>query len=334
MVSHIQIMNSIEQDILSKYKGISEWLNIWGEFVDKNLVDCVMKDMIDNHLVKMFPKFRIKDDVSYLYKALYRKKPYKDHLLEIEDKIGTRVVLLKSDDIAILTKHIIADNSWDAKVTKNSTEEIQELPKIFDYQSIHVVVKPKKDNGIIPNELIEFVTLEIQIRTLLQHAFAEISHDSTYKGPYKNDNEILRMLSKAMALMEATDDYFCDIFTLMNDEKRELSKYLNEIFNIYKEFNSKFNRSEIDLNLSDSILYLLELNKVSITEIEVFCTKFNKEIKGIIIPKNGLIFQQPIILLVFYYFKNHQTFLRDNWPLNLESLKTVYTVWGTSYDNY
>ena len=70
------------------------------------------------------------------------------------------------------------------------------------------------DNSVKP-----YLTCEIQIRTLLQHAFAEVSHDSTYKGPYKNDKGILRHLAKSMALMEATDDYFCNIFSLTSDEK-------------------------------------------------------------------------------------------------------------------
>jgi ppGpp synthetase/RelA/SpoT-type nucleotidyltranferase len=327
-------MNNTEQTVLNRFKDISNLLIKWGDFVDNHLINVVMKRMIEQHMIKILPKYRIKDDISYLQKALYRRKPYIDHLLEIEDKIGTRVVVLKSDDIIELKECILNNEYWEAKITKNSTEEIQELPRLFDYQSIHIVVKPKKNNGLIPNEYLDFVTLEIQIRTLLQHAFAEISHDSTYKGPYKNDNEILRMLSKAMALMEATDDYFCNIFALMNNEKRELSSYLNEVTRLYIEFNKEFKKIDNDLNFSDSILYLLDLKKVNISELEVFCEKYNNDLKNIIKIENGLLFQQPIIILVFYYFINHQTFLKDNWPLNIEALKNIYSVWGTSFENY
>ena len=85
------------------------------------------------------------------------------------------------------------------KLTKDIDQEIEDKPNIFDYQSSHIVVRPLESDNNFSTELINSLTCEIQIRTLLQHAFAEVSHDSTYKGPYKNDKEILRRLAKAMA---------------------------------------------------------------------------------------------------------------------------------------
>ncbi|MBK8344634.1 MAG: hypothetical protein IPL12_15865 [Bacteroidetes bacterium] len=90
----------------------------------------------------------------------------------------------------------------------------------------------------------------------MQHAFAAVSHDSTYKGPYKNDKEILRRLAKAMALMEATDDYFCNIFSMMSDEKRHYALYLKEMINLFREFKKDFENSELNLFITDSIFDL------------------------------------------------------------------------------
>lgn len=327
-------MNSKEQEILDQFNSIKPHLKIWGKIVDVFLVKNLLQDMIEEHLIKIYPSFRIKDDKSYLFKALYRKKNYPNPIENIEDKIGTRIVVLKSDDIKIVQQRILEANFWVSKHTKNIDQEIEDKPNIFDYQSSHIVVKPLESNENFPTEVINSLTCEIQIRTLLQHAFAEVSHDSTYKGPYKNDKEILRRLAKAMALMEATDDYFCNIFSMMSDEKRHYALYLKEIINLFRQFNADFENSELNLFITDSIFDLLEIENIPIQELEVFTTKHHKDLAIYIQPQNGLLFQQPTIILTLYYFYYKRTFLRDNWTLNNEVLKSIYKTTGTSYEEY
>src|SRR5690606_13413889 len=205
-----------------------------------------------DNIVKIFPSHRIKEEISFLSKALYRRKLYNDPFVDIEDKVGTRIVVLKSNDIEIVSNKIMKCNKWQAKITKDIQQEIEDKPHIFDYQSLHIVVWPSEDDPLFEKEIKSHLTCEIQIRTLLQHAFAEVSHDSTYKGPYKNDKGILRHLSKSMALMEATDDYFCNIFELMSDEKRYYTQYLKEIIELYTSFNT-FDRQDLDYFVTDSI---------------------------------------------------------------------------------
>jgi ppGpp synthetase/RelA/SpoT-type nucleotidyltranferase len=327
-------MNNREQEILEQFISIKPHLKRWGETVDTTLIEQIMQDMIGEHLIKIYPSYRIKDDRSYLFKALYRKKNYPKPIENIEDKIGTRIVVLKSDDIKIVQQRILDYNLWVSKLTKNIDQEIEDKPNIFDYQSSHIVVRPLDNDNNFPPELINSLTCEIQIRTLLQHAFAEVSHDSTYKGPYKNDKEILRRLAKAMALMEATDDYFCGIFDMMSDEKRHYALYLKEMINLFKQFNNTFDNSELNLFITDSIFDLLEIESIPIQELEFFTTKYHKDLTKYIKPQNGLLFQQPTIILTLYYFYNKRTFLRDNWTLNNEVLKSIYKTTGTAYDNY
>jgi ppGpp synthetase/RelA/SpoT-type nucleotidyltranferase len=326
-------MNSREEEILKEYNALKPLLRQWGEMVDSILVD-IIRDMVENHLIKILPSCRLKEDKSYLFKALYRKKNYTEPIENIEDKIGTRIVVLKSDDIKIVQKRISEYQNWESKLTKNAEQEIEDKPNIFDYQSLHIVVKPKEEDATFPADKIESLTCEIQIRTLLQHAFAEISHDSTYKGPYKNDKGILRRLAKAMALMEATDDYFCNIFLMMSDEKRHYALYLSELITLFKQFDNEFDSSELNSFVTDNIFDLLEIKSISIQDLDCFVTKHQADLKKFIQSKNGLLFQQPTIILVLYYFYNHSTFLRENWPLNNEVLKSIYKATVTAYENY
>ena len=90
----------------------------------------------------------------------------------------------------------------------------------------------------------------------------------------------------------------------------------------------------LDIELTDEILKLIDLKEININEIEEFIKKRNSELLSALQPKNGLIFQQPISLLVSYYFFEYKDFLRDNWPLNEESLKTVYKAFNTSFNKY
>jgi putative GTP pyrophosphokinase len=327
-------MNKQEEKILQQFKDTKSDLEKWGSIVDSSIIKEVLHDMIENHLIKILPKFRLKDETSYLFKALYRKKNYANPIENIEDKIGTRIVVLKSDDIKIVQQRILESKIWQPKLTKDINQEIEDKPKLFDYQSAHIVVQPNSSNEHFEPAIINSLTCEIQIRTLLQHAFAEVSHDSTYKGPYKNDGEILRRLAKAMALMEATDDYFCNIFTMMSDEKRHYSHYSKELINLFKQFKKDFEKNELDLFFTDNIFNLLEIQSVDIQDLEVFCTKRKEQLKKLIKPKNGLLFQQPTIILTLYYFYNHKTFLRENWPLNIDVLKNIYKVTNTSFDSY
>ncbi len=327
-------MNSREEEIFNQFESLKPNLKGWGKMVDGILIDTIMKDMINEHLIKILPSYRLKDDKSYLFKALYRKKNYSNPIENIEDKIGTRVVVLKSDDIKIVQQRILEFTGWQSKSTKNIDQEIEDKPNIFDYQSSHIVVYPNIDNKYFPPEISSSLTCEIQIRTLLQHAFAEVSHDSTYKGPYKNDKEILRRLAKAMALMEATDDYFCNIFSMMSDEKRHYALYLNELIKIFKQFNTDFDNNNLNLFVTDNIFDLLELMNVPIQDLEIFATKHHDDLTKYIQPKNGLLFQQPTIILALYYFIYHRTFLRDNWTLNNDVLKSIYKTTGTAYEEY
>lgn len=316
-------MNEAEETILSEFDALTPLLNIWGSAVDSTIKEVLNEKYIRTHLVKIPPQFRIKDRKTYLAKALYRGKQYKNPIVDIEDKIGTRIVLLKSDDIKGVAKQLRAYKSWTCKITKDIEEEIDEKPKYFDYQSMHLVVTPKISSSFPSND-IQKLTCEIQIRTLLQHAFAEVSHDSTYKGPYENDKEIVRHLAKSMALMEATDDYFCEVFEIMSDQKRYFASYVRELELMYRKINSTYDKTQLDLPLADKILGLLEQKPVLIADVKTFFNKKRTELSDIYQGGFGFIFEQPVSILISYFLTNHRSILIEHWPLSKDALSVIF----------
>lgn len=323
-----------EEHIISEFNLLKPDLLEWGKYVDSKLIELIKSIDPSEYILKIKPSFRIKSDDSYLEKALYRKKSYTNPVIDIEDKIGTRVVLLKSTDVEDISNIILDSTFWNSKVTKSRNDEIEDKPTIFDYQSQHIVVWPKEDSNYEKTK-ISSLTCEIQIRTLLQHAFAEVSHDSTYKGPYKNDAEIIRQLSKSMALMEATDDYFCRIFDLMKDESRKYSNYLKELNRIYiNEIKPGPSLFTINYELSDSLISLIDVVEVPISNLESFVSKHLSELKALVSRNNHLFLTQPIFILLYYLLVNHRTILEQNWPLNLQSLNDFKNILGFSSSDY
>jgi putative GTP pyrophosphokinase len=320
-------MNDLENSVLDQFNELKEHLKKWGDFVDKEIVKLLTENSLNGE-IKIFPDFRLKTDRSFLSKALWRDKNYKNPVLEIEDKVGTRVVLLKSSDIEPVAKVFLNGKNWLCKVTKNLKESIEGQPTQFHYQSMHVVVSPIKENNIFDEKLMLLLTCEIQIRTLLQHAFAEISHDSTYKGPYKNDVDIIRSLSKSMALMEATDDYFIHIFELMADITRKFRGYINELTKLYVKFNPDYDKKDLDIPLTDTLFELLSKKDIPVSDIEELTKKKNDDIRDAIENRQSHLFGQPVSLLVYYYLFNYPAFLKDNWPLSNEARKLAFEGFG------
>lgn len=327
-------MNDVENNIISEFRQLYASLNKWGNMVDKYILQFLTSDVIAKEHIQIPPKFRLKKEESYLDKALYRNKEYSNHLLDIEDKIGTRVILLKSDEVVQVAETLLKQNVWVAKKTKEFLQADPEKASIFNYQSIHLVCIPPTDSTDFPKEQISYLTCEIQIRTLLQHAFAEVSHDSTYKGVYKSDSEIIRKLAKSMALMEATDDYFCTVFEMMSDQQRYFSNYLIQLEKLFQKYVPSYSRSALNANLTDRIFDLLLHIKAEVEDIDRFTQTNDKDIKALLRNSNSMIAQQPAILLVAYFIMKAPNQLKEHWNLSPSILQHLFSSIGVSFDTY
>lgn len=323
-------MSELEDKILADFNAIELDLKKWGKFVDESLSNIVLKNLVDNYKVKIKPSFRLKEEKSYISKALWRErdKPYTNPLNEIEDKIGTRVVFLFSIDVKKASEFVLESSLWVAKITKKYDEISEKDPEKFGYQSIHVVVHPKEQNGYVHD--VKDLTCEIQLRTLLQHAYSEISHDSTYKGPFKKDKEIARKLSKSMALMEATDDYFCSIFEMIADETRKVHNFSVELISIYKTIDPNFISENLDRELTEIFFNFLDDFDISIDGIKEMYQKNKVSIDYAIKNPINYLPTQPVFILVAYLFFNHRHTFEEKWPLMSQQLEELYLTFGVS----
>lgn len=153
---------------------------------------------------------RTKSVASFAGKARQRAaegRPYADPLHEITDQVGVRVITYVASDVAAVAG-LLADQLTvldDRDLGQETAGEGR-----FGYASRHVLVS--RDTG-------DEVTYEpgrsasVQLRTVLQHAWAEFEHDIRYKGsvPEQLVADLDRRFTLAAGLIELADKEFSAI---------------------------------------------------------------------------------------------------------------------------
>jgi len=110
-------------------------------------------------------------------------------------------------------------------IEKSDKSDILREEERFGYQSVHYLVKLKANRIALP-EYCQFDGLiaEIQVRTILQHAWAEIEHDIQYKSVEIIPTEIHRRFIALAGLIEIADREFQAI----QDADNELTQKARE----------------------------------------------------------------------------------------------------------
>ncbi len=155
---------------------------------------------------------RAKDLASFEKKCKKRKDSnpsapkYPDPLKEITDLSGVRIIVffLKSiEEIELILKR---EFDIFERIDKSNILQAEEK---FGYQSVHYLVKLKSNRAQLPEySLCEDLVCEIQVRTILQHAWAEIEHDIQYKSVATIPSSIKRRFMALAGMLEVADREF------------------------------------------------------------------------------------------------------------------------------
>ena len=239
--------------------------------------------------------------------SLYRKKGYQNPYYDITDKVGARFVVLLTTDIRKIKDIIYLSTDWSYSEDRDYEKERQKNPLEFTYQSVHYVLKSidnVEHNGIV----IPMGTFcEVQVRTLLQHAHSELTHDSIYKSNRPAPPDIYRTAAKSMALIETTDEFFEQVTIDVNEFTKKERQIISILDNLYRE---RFPDIE-PLKCKSSFLIIESfLDKVSDNfehELRTFFDK-NDFLLERISEKNYLhLYKQSVILLLFFMFKKYKS---------------------------
>jgi putative GTP pyrophosphokinase len=176
------------------------------------------------------------NDLSIPYLAVYGRvksfdsfyekiatKNYTDPFKQTEDFVGLRVVLYFPNDTRTVEK-LLKDNFLvEQSENKSDKLEINE----FGYRSHHCIIKVVKNWCETPNYRgLEDIKSEVQIRTVLMHAWAEIEHKLQYKSKEQVPLELQRKLFLLSAKLEEADEQFEDIKNKSLEYQNNISKKL------------------------------------------------------------------------------------------------------------
>ena len=147
---------------------------------------------------------------------------YRDPLKEISDLAGVRIITFFPRTIDDVDKIIISEFEV---LEKNDKSDILREEGKFGYQSVHYIVRLRSARIILPEYFhYEGLVAEIQVRTILQHAWAEIEHDIRYKSVEIIPTEIHRRFISLAGLIEIADREFQaiqDADTELTEKARE-----------------------------------------------------------------------------------------------------------------
>ena len=139
---------------------------------------------------------------------------YPNPWTDIHDLVGVRVTLFHST--AIPQAIDVLGESFEVVRSVDKAAQTR-ISGGFGYGSHHLILRVT--DAI--EELAEFrgMTFEVQIRTVLQHAWAEFEHDIRYKhGPKPPSPQVDRLFTLAAGLIELADQQFDEIAALKNPE--------------------------------------------------------------------------------------------------------------------
>jgi ppGpp synthetase/RelA/SpoT-type nucleotidyltranferase len=328
-----------EITLKKKFEERKGYLQKYGEWVVNFVLGELYKKLeskanVDKFL-KIYPTPRVKDTDSFLEKALVRK-PKSDPLHDITDQVGVRFVVLLLKDIDCVGT-IIKKGPWDCQKDRDFEQERLNKPDYFSYQSDHYVIRLKNDLSISETIVPCGTPCEIQIRTLLQHAYAEMAHDIDYKPsihlPEDDRKFIRRSLAKGSALIETTDDIFCDIKNTLDEYDFNIHKLLETSSTIYTNITSEHSSPCTQIGLIVTDIYRELLKTIMPIDLQNWADN-NFTMLSILKSKRNesVFYRDSIVILLGYLVFNYQTTIPLKWPLEMKYLEEFYGLIGISTD--
>ncbi|OAA84688.1 GTP pyrophosphokinase [Clostridium ljungdahlii] len=220
----------------------------------KNIIQSLLLNILDR---KTYFKIeaRVKTKKSLL-KKIADKSKY-ESIFDITDIIGMRIIVPINSYVDKIAEIIKKEFKIDEK---NTIDKRKKNIEEFRYKSLHIICQLDKQRENLPEyELLKNLKFEIQVRTILQHAWPDYEHDIGYKGYEKVSEDIQRRIYRLSALLEIADDEF----QMLSLEKEKESKKIDD----------KIGNKEYNIEISDESLYKFCIENDTIKEINLKIVK-------------------------------------------------------------
>ncbi|WP_028280133.1 hypothetical protein [Arthrobacter sp. H5] len=204
-----------KHDWESHHARVNEWMKEYAHdqaqrHAAKDSIRSALKARLDDdglnyHAVDC----RVKESPSLESKLLRRQDDghpkYPDGFSQIDDVIGARVITFLESEVTRAIDSLTGAYKVIERVNKTAE---QKEKGAFGYSGQHLILEidPQNTPGGCHN--IKGQRSEVQIRTILQHAWAEFEHDVRYKNVGTAPPEINRAFTLASGLIELAGEQF------------------------------------------------------------------------------------------------------------------------------
>ena len=202
--------------ILDEYRAKQPVFERLKTVVEEQLRRC----LDENNLLVSGLEARIKTEKSLSGKLELKGYKYRT-LDDITDILGARIITFYSDEVDLISALVekLFDIDWENSVDKRKMLETDR----FGYLSLHYVCRvPEslyKDPAMPELNQIRF---ELQMRSTLQHVWANMYHDMGYKSEVEIPVEYQRNMSRLAGMLELADEQFSRIRREITDYRRNV----------------------------------------------------------------------------------------------------------------
>jgi len=173
---------------------------------------------------------RAKTIASFAEKIQRPGKSYRDPITELTDLCGARVIAHTLSEVAAVCRFVEERFQvyWDASGDKSELLGASE----FGYLSRHYIVSFRPGEfpaDVVPEDLANLgLKAEIQVRTILQHAWADTGHELSYKNSFKLPRRWQREFARLAAVLEEADRGFEEIARGLKEYSTSYGAYRDE----------------------------------------------------------------------------------------------------------
>ena len=194
-------------DQISKYREMYPRYRQYAETL-RQVLDQAAKQLAPLAVVQTRPK----TIPSFAEKSQRKWPEHQDPVNQFTDLCGGRAITFTQLEVKALCDFIVGHFEID---WENSVDVSQRLkPAEFGYRSVHYIVRfkpgvfPTQDVNVTVPDVVYGLKAEVQVRTLLEHAWAGFSHDRVYKSAFVVPQKWQRELAGVAAMLEQADEAF------------------------------------------------------------------------------------------------------------------------------
>lgn len=215
----MQDIDAHAQELLAQYRSLLPVYKKMAEVIPEKLKELIAEAGIIVAAVEQ----RVKTEESLAGKLKLKGSKYRD-ISDITDLVGLRVITFYIDDVDKVASIVerLFEIDWKNSIDKRKIHDIDS----FGYLSLHYICRIPESSYSDPEyPQLNQIRFEVQMRTILQHAWSNMNHDTGYKSGVEIPAIYMRNMSRLAGMLELIDDEFSRI-------RRELTDYRRNVQNL------------------------------------------------------------------------------------------------------